>query len=71
MTTKFGQEVHQEEFTQTRLIKQVHVKNYKYYISTMKVPMPTKLGKMVTYLDELLLTRPDNHMITWACEITC
>ena len=62
MTTKFGKQVNLQELTQIRLIKQVlvtsshqdHVTNENHYISTTTVPMTTKLGRMVIYLDGLL-----------------
>ena len=60
MTTKSCKHVHLEELTQMRLIKQVLVKSHVKImwqtknISTTRVPMAIKLGRMVTYLDELL-----------------
>ena len=60
ITTKFDKQLHLEEFTQMRLIKQVmvtssrqdHMTNKKYYIFTTTVSM--KLGRMVVYLQRVL-----------------
>ena len=30
----------------------------------------TKLGMMVTYLEELQIIKPNNALIKWSCEIT-
>ena len=46
-----------------------HVTNWNDYISTIRVPMPTKLGKIVTYLDGLLSMKLHGPLITWSCEI--
>ena len=62
MVTKFGKQVHLQDLTQMRLIKQVlvmslrqdNVANEKHCISTTRVSMATKLGRMVTYLNGLL-----------------
>ena len=48
-----------------------HVTNKNHYISTTRVSMATKLGWMVTYLDELLAIKLLESLITWSCEITC
>ena len=58
MTTNVGRQVHLEEFTQMRLIKQVlltsshqdHVRNLKKYISTTRVSLATRPGRMVLTL---------------------
>ena len=34
------------------------------------MPMATKLGRMLTYLDELLLIKSHDPLIKWSCEIT-
>ena len=62
MRTKFGMKIYLEKLTQMKLIKQVlvtsssqdHVKNLKHYISTTRVPLATKLGRMITYFNRLL-----------------
>ena len=77
MTTKFCQQAHLEEMTQVRLIKQVlvkfsrqhHVTNYKH-ISTTRMLMTTKLGRMVTYPYGLLPIKSHDALIWWSCEIT-
>ena len=61
MTTKFSKHLHLEELTQMILVEQMlvtlkrqdHVTRQKH-ISTTRVPMITKLGRMVTYLHVLL-----------------
>ena len=47
-----------------------HVTNYNNYTSPTKVPMTTKLGSIVTYLEGLLLIKPHDAMIRWSREIT-
>ena len=77
VTTKFDKQVHLAELTKMRLIKyvlvtspcQYHVTNLKHVISTARVPMATKHGKMVTYLDELLSIKAHNPLVTWPCKI--
>ena len=34
------------------------------------MPMTTKLGRMMTYLDEILPIKSNDPLITWSCEIT-
>ena len=76
MTTKFGKQVHLQDLAQTRQIKQVlvtslrqdHVTNDKH-ISTTRVPMATKLGRMLAYLDGLLPIKSHDPLIKWSCEI--
>ena len=68
--TKFGKEVHLQDLIQMRLIKEVlvtslrqdHVTNKN--ISTTRVPMVTKLGRMVTYLEGLQPIKSDDPLIT-------
>ena len=38
-----------------------------HYIS---MPVATKLGRMITYLDRLLAIKSHDLLITWSCEIT-
>ena len=76
MKTKFGKQLHLEELTQVRLMKQVlvmspgqnHVTN-ENHISTTRVPMATKLCRMVTYLDWLLPLKLHDPLIMWSWEI--
>ena len=35
------------------------------------MPMPTKLGRVVTYHEELPLLKLRNSFIKWSCKITC
>ena len=75
MTTKFGKQVHTQDLTQMRLIKQVlliplcqdHLTNKKYYISITTVPMTTKISRMVTYFEECLLIfrKPFDFFALW------
>ena len=43
--------------------------NWNHDISTTTVPMVTKLGRMVTYLDGLLPIKSHDPLITCCCEI--
>ena len=78
MINKFGKQVHLQDLTQMKLIKQAlvtslrqdHLRNYNHYISITRVPMATKLGKMITYLDRLLLIKSHDPLISWSCKIT-
>ena len=49
--------------------RQNHVTNLKY-ISTTRVSLATKLGKMVTCFDKLLPIKSYDPLIPWSCEIT-
>ena len=53
------------------VVLQDHVTNKNHYISIRRVPMATKLGKMMTSLDGILLIMSHDHLITWPCEIRC
>ena len=44
-----------------------HVANYRRYIST--TIMTTDFGRMVSYLERLLLRKSYDHIITWSCKI--
>ena len=35
------------------------------------MPMPTKLGRVVTYQEELPLLKSCHSFIKWSCTITC
>ena len=41
-----------------------------HYISTIRVSMFTKLGRMVIYLDGLVPITTHDCLITWSCKIT-
>ena len=77
MITKFHKQVHLQDLTQLRLIKQLlvtslrqdHVTNGKHRPSTTRVPMATKLGRMITYLDGLLPIKSHDPLITCSCKI--
>ena len=45
------------------------VTNKNHFISTSRVSMATKFGRMVTYLDGLLPIRSYNSVILWSCSI--
>ena len=47
-----------------------HVTNYNRCISTTIVPMASKLGRMVTYDDELLPVKSHDPLVTLSWEIT-
>ena len=47
-----------------------HVTNLKHCISTIRVPMTTKRGRTVTYLDGLLPIKSYHPLIKWPCETT-
>ena len=50
------------------VVLQDHVTKQNHYISTIRVPMATKLGRMVTHLDELAPTKSHHLLITWFCD---
>ena len=52
-------------------ILQGHMTNNNQYISTIRVPMATRLGRMITFLDGLLSIKSDDPLILWSCKITC
>ena len=47
-----------------------HVRNWNHYISTTTMPMTTRVGRVVTYLEWLLPVMSHDHMITWSNKIT-
>ena len=51
------------------VVLQDHVTNKNHCISITRVPMATKLGRMMTSLDGLLPIMPHDPLITWPCEI--
>ena len=75
MTSKFGKQVHLQDLTQIKQVlltslRQDHMTNLKHYISITRVPMVTKLGRLVTYLDEFLPINSNGLLITWPFKIT-
>ena len=48
---------------------QGHLTSKNYYISVTRVPMATKLGKMLTSLDGILPIMSHDPLISWPCEI--
>ena len=44
--------------------------NENYFISTTRVTLTTKLGRMVSYLNGLLPIKSYEFLITWSCETT-
>ena len=51
------------------MILKSHVANKIHYTSIIRVPIVTKLDRMITYLDELLPIKSHDPLITWPCEI--
>ena len=51
------------------VIVEDYVINYNQYFSITTVPIATKLGRVVTYLDGLLLIKLHDSLIMWSCEI--
>ena len=51
-------------------ILQTHLTNENHYISTTRVPMTNKLGKMMIYFEELLTIKSFYALITWSCKVT-
>ena len=45
------------------------VTNENHYISSTRLPMATKIGQMVTYLDKILPIKSHELLITWSCRI--
>ena len=51
------------------MILKSHVTNENHYISTTKVPLATKLGRMVTYFERLLTIKLYYTLVTWSCKV--
>ena len=51
------------------VVLQSHVKNENHYISTTRMSVATKLGRMVVHLDLLLPKKLHGPLITLSCEI--
>ena len=51
------------------VVLQDHMTNENHYISTARVPMTTKLVRMVNYLDGLLPLKSHHPLIMWSCKI--
>ena len=52
------------------VVLQCHVTNKNHYISSTRVPMATKLDRMVTYFERLLTIKSFYALITWSCKVT-
>ena len=52
------------------LVLQGNVTNENHYISTTRVTIATKLGRMITYFDGLLPITSHDTLISLSCEIT-
>ena len=79
MATKLGRMViYLERLLTTKLYKVVlrwslqgHVTIKHTYSSNTRVPIASKLGTMMTYLDGLLTPIKSHYLlITWSCKIT-
>ena len=70
MTIKFGKQLHLQNLTITRLIKQVLVTSLRRDHQSTRVPMATTRGMMVTYLEWILPIKSDDPLITWYFQIT-
>ena len=65
MITKFGKQICLLNLTQMRLIKQLRSRDkLKSLNCTTTVPLPTKLGKMITYLNGLLPIKLHDLLMT-------
>ena len=78
MITKFGEQLHLQDLTQVKVIKQElvtllrqnYVTSLDHYISTTTVSLATKLSRMVPYSDRLVPIKWHDPLIMWYCEIT-
>ena len=61
---------HDHKVTQRsdHVVLQNHLINENQHVSTNRVPMATKLDKMVTYLNEFLPIKSYEFLIKWSCE---
>ena len=75
MVTELGRMVtwmapyHKVTHHSVHVVLQSHVTN-KNHISSTRVPMATKLGKMGTYFERLLTIKSFYALITWSCKVT-
>ena len=53
-----------------QIVSRKHVTNKNHYVSITRVPMATKLGRVVTCNDGFLPIKPHDPLITWCCKIT-
>ena len=51
------------------MVLQGHVTNQNHYISTKKVPMTNKFGRMIISVEGLLPIKSHDPFIIWSCEI--
>ena len=52
------------------MVLQGHETNKNHFMFTTIVPLATKLGTMITYLDRFLPLKSHDSLITWSYEIT-
>ena len=52
------------------VVLQCHVTNKNHYISSTRVLMATKLDRMVTHFERLLIIKSFYALITWSCKVT-
>ena len=57
-------------WTFDEVVLQDHMTNQHHYIYTTTVPMTTKFDRVVTYYEEVQLTKLFDPSNTWFCEIT-
>ena len=76
MITKFGKQVHQQELSQVEIIKQVLMKSSRQdHVGKLKAlyfhyqSVYGKLGRMVTYQNELLPINLHKRLNTRSCKI--
>lgn len=64
----WGAPTHKAKLPFDHVVFQDQVLNYKY-ISTIRVPIATKLNSVLTYLDGLLHVKSHDTLIKWTCKI--
>ena len=69
MTTKFGKQLHLQNLSQLRLIKQVGAGDISTPRSLVKLKKNTFPLRIVTYLNGFLPMKSHDSLITWSCEI--
>ena len=66
----WGAPNHKVIYCLVRMVLQGHVTNENHYISSTRVPMATKLSRMIIYLDGFLSIKSFDPLISWPSEIT-
>ena len=51
------------------VVLQSHTTNKNHFISSIRVPMATRIGRMVTYFERLLTIKPFFALIKWSCKV--